>query len=214
MIRILALIASVCLLALSVWAQSDRGVITGTVVDQAGAVVPGARVTVTNVSTRSAFSTSTTATGNFTVPSIPPGTYEVRIEQEGFKVLTLTNLIVAAGATVSANAQLEIGAVSESVQVSSSVAQLQTETAKTATAVNQRMVDELPLVVGGAMRGAFDLAVVTPQANNTERPGDGDKAFNVGGGQAGGPHAGERGLRVGGGACPQGGQDRSRPSDG
>jgi hypothetical protein len=66
------------------------------------------------------------------------------------------------------------------VQVAASLELLQTTTAKVSTAVSNKMVDELPLVVGGAMRGAFDLALITPEAN---MPADDD--FNVGGGQGG-----------------------------
>lgn len=170
-------------LAGSLWAQTDRGIITGTVTDATGAVVPGAKVTATNIATNVPFNTETTATGNFTIPSLPPGTYTLRVEARGFKTYERSNLIVAAGATVSANVTLEVGQITESVSVVGTLVQLQTETAKSATQVSTRMVDELPLVVGGAMRGAFDLAVITPQATIPDV--DADKAFNVGGGQAG-----------------------------
>src|SRR5690606_16718614 len=81
---------------------------------------------------------------------------------------------------------MDVGAVSESIQVTASAIQLQTENAKTSTAVTNKMVDELPLVVGGAMRSAFDLAMIAPQAVRPEGVAEGaDKAFSIGGGQAG-----------------------------
>jgi hypothetical protein len=163
--------------------QTERGIVTGTVNDASGAVVPAARVIVTNVATGAVFTTETTATGNFTVPSLPPGTYTVRIEAQGFKAYEQRNVIVAAGGTVPVAATLEVGAVTESISVTSTLAQIQTETAKVTTQVSTKMVDELPLVVGGAMRGAFDLAIVAPEASKPAI--DSDKAFNVGGGQAG-----------------------------
>lgn len=170
------------LLAALAWAQTDRGIITGTVSDASGAVVPGARVTVTNVATNAAFTTESTATGNYTVPSLPPGTYRVRVESEGFKAFERANVVVIAGGTARADAVLEVGQITESISVTSTLAQVQTETAKVSTQVSTKMVDELPLVVGGAMRGAFDLAIITPEANQPDI--DSDKAFSIGGGQA------------------------------
>ncbi|MBM3814117.1 MAG: TonB-dependent receptor [Acidimicrobiia bacterium] len=168
-------LATACLMA-----QTDRGVITGTVTDSSGAAVPAAKVVATHSATNVAFTTQTTSTGDYTVPSLQVGTYSIRVEKEGFKAAVRSGIIVNAGATVSINAQLELGAVSESVQVAATLELLQTSTAKVTTAVSNKMVDELPLVVGGAMRGAFDLALITPEANQP-----GDDSFNVGGGQGG-----------------------------
>jgi len=134
------------LTAALLYAQTDRGIITGTVTDATGAVVPGAKVTATNVATNVPYSTETTAAGNFTIPSLPPGTYTLRVEARGFKTYERSNLVVAAGATVSANVSLEVGQITESVSVVGTLVQLQTETAKSATQVSTRMVDELPLV--------------------------------------------------------------------
>ncbi|MCC6262718.1 MAG: TonB-dependent receptor [Bryobacterales bacterium] len=167
------------------WAQSDRGVITGLVADQTGAMVAGATIRAVNDSTKVEVSTTSTSSGSYTIPSVAPGTYTVIVESPGFKQLRRTNVVVAAGSTVAANAALEVGQVSESISVESSAVQLQTETSKTSTAVNSRQVDELPLVVGGAMRGAFDLALIAPQASKPQgAPGGEDKAFSIGGGQA------------------------------
>ncbi len=161
-------------------AQSDRGVITGTVTDSSSAAVPGAKVAVRNVATNVGSSTETTSSGDFTIPALPVGTYELRVEKQGFKTSVRSEVIVNAGATVAVNAMLEVGAVSESVQVAATLELLQTSTAKVTTAVSNKMVDELPLVVGGAMRGAFDLALITPQVNQPN-----DDNLNIGGGQGG-----------------------------
>jgi hypothetical protein len=161
-------------------AQTDRGIINGTVTDASGAAVPEARVTATNTATNVTSSTLTTSSGDFTIPTLPVGTYRLRVERQGFKAALRDGIILSAGNTVTVNAQLEVGAVTESVQVSATLELLQTSTAKVATAVSNKMVDELPLVVGGAMRGAFDLALITPEANQPS-----DENFNVGGGQGG-----------------------------
>lgn len=161
-------------------AQTDRGLITGAVTDSTGASIPDARVIATNTATNVSFATNTTSSGDFTIPALPTGTYAVRIERQGFKSAIRAEVIVAAGSTATVNMQLEVGSTAESVEVAASLELLQTSTAKVSTAVSNKLVDELPLVVGGAMRGAFDLALITAEAN---RPGD--DSFNLGGGQGG-----------------------------
>jgi hypothetical protein len=174
------LYATLLLLCPALVAQTDRGIINGTVTDTSGAAVPEARVVATHTATNMTSTTQTTSTGDFTIPALPVGTYQIRIEKEGFKAAVRSDLILTAGSTVTVNAQLEIGVVTETVQVTATLDLLQTSTAKVSTAVANKMVDELPLVVGGAMRGAFDLALITPEASQPR-----DEDFNIGGGQGG-----------------------------
>lgn len=170
-------------------AQTDRGTISGLVTDSTGAAVPGAKVTATQVATNTVSSTVSTSTGDFTIPSLPVGDYTVRVESQGFKASVTTGIILTAGGSARVAAVLDVGTVSESVEVTASAVQLQTEDARTTTSVSNKLVDELPLVVGGAMRSAFDLAMTAPQANRPQgTPSSGneaDKAFSIGGGQAG-----------------------------
>ncbi|MGH9674304.1 MAG: carboxypeptidase regulatory-like domain-containing protein, partial [Bryobacteraceae bacterium] len=173
------LLLGLCVAGLAL-GQTDRAIINGTVTDSTGASVPEARVVATNAATNVTFSTQTTSSGDFTIPAMPVGTYQLRVEKQGFKAAVRAGIIVGAGSTVTINAQLEVGAVTESIQVAATLDLLQTATAKVSTAVSNKMVDELPLVVGGAMRGAFDLALITPEANQPS-----DDNFNVGGGQGG-----------------------------
>lgn len=168
------------LAALLAFSQTDRGIINGTVTDSTGAAVPDSSVVATNIATNVRFATKTTDSGDYSIPALPVGNYRLRVEKQGFKAAVRDSVIVAAGGTVTINPQLELGAVTESVQVGATLELLQTSTAKVTTSVSNKMVDELPLVVGGAMRGAFDLALITPEANQPS-----DDNFNVGGGQGG-----------------------------
>ena len=77
-------------------AQGDRGIITGTVKDSTGAVVPGARVTAIHLATNTSYKASTTASGDFTVPALPVGNYQVRVENTGFKTHVANDIVVAA----------------------------------------------------------------------------------------------------------------------
>src|SRR5580698_5913639 len=81
-VRIALLIVS---LAGSVFCQSERGTITGVVTDSSGAVVPGAKVTVTNPQTNVPLDATTNQTGEYTVPSLEPGVYNVRVDKQGFR---------------------------------------------------------------------------------------------------------------------------------
>src|SRR5262249_57076104 len=84
----------------SLWAQGDRGIITGSVKDASGAVVPGAQVTAVHLDTNTNYKTNSTASGDFTVPGLPVGKYQVRVENTGFKTYVGDNIDVAPGATV------------------------------------------------------------------------------------------------------------------
>ena len=116
----------VCAVA-NLLAQTDRGVITGTVKDTSGAVLPGAEVTAIQTSTNANFKTKTTTSGDFTVPSLPVGTYQVRVENTGFKTHIASNVVVAAGATVSLDVTMELGATQQTVEVAANAQLLQTE---------------------------------------------------------------------------------------
>jgi len=164
----------------SVFGQSERGTISGTVHDSSGAVIPAARVTATNIGTNSAINVASNETGDYTIPSLPVGLYNVLVEKEGFRPAQITGLTLNAAANVRADVTLHVGTEKQLVEVQATVVQLHTEDAKTSATVTNRMVDQLPLVVGGALRSPFDLAALTPESKNV----GGDTGFLLGGGQA------------------------------
>jgi hypothetical protein len=168
--------------AATLLAQSERGTITGTVRDATGAVVPGAKVTLTNTAMGTASTAPTSESGDYTVPGLAVGTYIVRVEKDGFRPASVTGLVLNASATVRADAVLEVGTSRQAVEVSASALALATENAKTSVTIDNKLVDELPLVVGGALRSPFNLAALTPEAKNL----GGDNGFILGGGQAAG----------------------------
>src|ERR1035437_1462933 len=171
------LLIGVCAAA-NLLAQTDRGVITGTVKDASGAVVPGAQVTAIQTSTNANFKTKTTTSGDFTVPSLPVGTYQVRVENTGFKTHLASNVVVGAGATVSLDVTMELGTTQQTVEVAANAQMLQTEAGRVATEVSNRLVDELPVVVNGAVRSPFDLSASAAEVNATGQ-------YRVGGGRGG-----------------------------
>ena len=176
-IRVAFLIVSLALLS---FAQSERGTITGAVQDSSGAVIQSARINITNSATNVSLEASTNQNGEFTVPSLQPGTYTIRVEKSGFRPTELKGLTVDAATTVRADVKLEVGASTQVVEVQASAVQLQTEDAKNSVTLQNKLVNDLPLVVNGTVRTPFDLASLTPDAKNI----GGDNGFSVGGGQA------------------------------
>ena len=179
-----AALSLACLFGLSalMFAQSERGTITGTVRDASGAVIPTAKVVLTNTETGVNFTAPSNASGEYTVPQLQVGTYNVRVEKDGFRPASVTGLVLNASATVRADATLEVGSSVTAVEVSASALSLSTENAKSSVTIDNKLVDALPLVVGGTMRSPFNLATMTPEAKNF----GGDNDFVLGGGQAAG----------------------------
>src|SRR3954468_24562463 len=103
------LLAALFLTSLVALAQSDRGTITGTISDPGGAVVPNVHVALTNTATASAFETVTTATGNYTLPSLPVGRYNLTVAAPGFSQYVREGLDVQGSQTSRIDIVLQIG---------------------------------------------------------------------------------------------------------
>ncbi len=101
-------------------AQSERGTITGAVRDASGAVVPGASIQITNVATNVTTATTSNQTGEFTVPGVAAGKYNLRVEKQGFRTFVLSGVTVDAATTVRADANLELGESRQTVEVQAS----------------------------------------------------------------------------------------------
>src|SRR5450759_3519761 len=137
------------LFTVAAFAQSDRGTITGSVIDPAAAVVPGAKVSAKNLDNGATFETTTTDTGNFTLASLPAGKYELNVEASGFKKATHENVEVAVAQTVRVDTSLQVGASTESVTVTAEAALLKTENGEQSMVIKGDKVNDLPLNFGG-----------------------------------------------------------------
>ena len=106
-------LAVLCLiLALPLYGQSDRGTITGTVADPAGAVVAGVPIQARNVDTGAQYDAATSPTGNYTISQLPAGNYEINVTVPGFKKYTRQNLAVQVATVIRVDVPLEVGAAS------------------------------------------------------------------------------------------------------
>jgi hypothetical protein len=146
--RMRTLSLTICLffLGLLAFGQVGNSSITGTVTDQAGAVVAGASVQAKNAETGVAFSGASTNAGNYTIPDLPPGTYTVTVTVKGFKTYTHTNLALSSASTLKEDVALQVGLAAESVTVTAESSLLKTETGDLATNITLNQMDELPLM--------------------------------------------------------------------
>ncbi len=129
----------------SLQAQVDTGSITGTVTDASGAVVSGARVTMTNEGTGATLTTTTGSDGVYNFSPVRIGSYKLDVSAANFKTEIQTHVAVDVSARVLANFKLQPGAVSETVEVTTSAPVLQSEDASVGQVVNERSVNNLPL---------------------------------------------------------------------
>ncbi len=162
-----------CLLLLAflpaiIFAQSDRGMITGTVADPGGAMIPGARVTATHLSTNSHYKGTTTEAGEYSLLSLPVGVYRLTAENEGFKSSIQTGVQVELGATTRVDVKLEVGTVQQSIEVSAQSTMLALGNPRVQNTMDDAMIEGLPTVVMGAMRSPFSLASLTAGVNGGE----------------------------------------------
>jgi len=151
-----------------VFGQSDRGTITGTVSDQAGALIPNAQVVANNTATGVQFNTQTTETGNFAIPSLPSGIYDVTVEVTGFRKFTQTGITVQVAQTARVDVVMQVGNTTESVTVSADAPLLKTENAAQSTTINGEQINNLPLnfAIGqGAVRNPLSFVQLAPGAS-------------------------------------------------
>src|SRR5215475_5609704 len=159
-------LATICLLVLATaaFAQSDRGTITGAVKDPAGAVVARAEVIARNTATGTEYKTVTTETGNYTIASLPTGSYELRVEASGFKKFISSGVQVQLLQTTRMDATLEVGASSDTVTVTATSPLLQTESAEQTTNISGQLFNAMPLNFGAtnSIRGWLSFIQLAP----------------------------------------------------
>jgi hypothetical protein len=154
------------LAALAAFAQINTTTMDGTVTDPQGALIPRADVTVTNSATGQAIRTVTDERGHWAVPSLPTSTYSVAISAPGFKKVEKRDVKLDAGIPATVNVVLEVGTVSETVEVTGGAEVLQTSSATVSSDLTGRQVSELPI----PSRNATDLLVTMPGTQTPAGP--------------------------------------------
>lgn len=168
---------------LSLWAQTN-GNISGYVKDPTGAVVSGAKITLTNQQTGAARAGSTDNTGFYQILGLVSGTYAVEAEASGFKRARTSDIVLGVDANVRADVAMQLGQVSESIEVTSSATLVDTRSSQTVASIDDRRLVDLPLNGRNVVRLAATLpgvlGVVAPD-NSDVTDARGGPRMNVNG---------------------------------
>jgi hypothetical protein len=135
----------------------EKAVLTGTVTDPSGAVMPGVKVTITDTLTGVARTLETNAAGAYLAPELVPGTYDVKAEMPGFKTYTRTGIVLNVNDNVRVDIPMQVGQVTQTVEVSAEAVKVQTESGEVSDLVSGRQVTQLAVNT----RNFFVLATLT-----------------------------------------------------
>ncbi len=142
------------------WSQTVNATLLGTVTDASGAVVPGAKVTITETQTGVAHTAQTNESGNYIVPNLPPGLYSVSVEATGFKKETRRDVNLLVDTNTRVDVQLQPGSLTETVEVTANAAILQTDSASTTEKIERNVLANVPLI--GSSRNYQTLLNLAP----------------------------------------------------
>jgi len=155
--------------SLSTYAQRNTGTLRGQVLDPTSAVVPNAQVTATNVETGVSTKITTTSAGTYSFPSILPGKYTVTVEAGGFKKYVKTDVPVLADQDNVADAKLDLGVATETIEVSAGAVAVETTSSALNNEYDSKDVLNLPNASGTLNGSPLNLAVLAP--NVIAQPG-------------------------------------------
>ncbi len=167
------ILSLLCLSVTVATAQEFRATLSGHVLDASGAAVPGAKIQATNTDTNEAASATSDATGSYTIPFLRPGRYKLTAVASGFKQYVRENVVLEAAKALGINIALEVGNLTESVEVTAEAAVLETQSATRSGIVTTQQVAEMPLNARNPfMLGAMMSGVTFNGAAIWQRPFD------------------------------------------
>lgn len=176
--RIFPVAVAVLFLFATAFAQTDQGAVTGVVEDSSGAVIPNARVTVTNVDTGLALQAKSNQSGVFVVSPLKVGNYEVSATANGFQTVTRKNLHLDIQQRLNVTLALPPGSVSQTVTITSAAPLLQTQDAAVGQVISAKAINDTPLNGRNWVYIAQLTAGVAPPFGNTRGSGTGDFVAN------------------------------------
>ncbi len=170
-----------------IYAQgSSTATVTGTVTDQKGSAVPNASVEIRDTATNASRSQTTNDAGYYTFVSVPPGTYTVVIKKDGFRTTNIGPLAVQVGRSATVDAQLEIGTISQVVEVQANAGvELQTMDSSVGNVLDRKVLDTIPTLARDATALLLLQPLATPGFNAVGTPAGGGEGDNTGGQIAG-----------------------------
>ncbi len=158
---VFTLLLTLCCVSPRALAQALAG-IGGTVTDLSGAIVPGARVTITNDQTKVTNHVVTTTSGSYRVTDLVPGTYTVKVQGAGFSLFEVNGVHVDVATVATANAMLQAGAENQTVEVNAPAITLETTQPELGTTIENKLVQELPVEISGRDRQIDSFLFLAP----------------------------------------------------
>lgn len=185
--RVLSCVFLLGALAAGISAQTNQGIIAGSVIDQSGAAVEGAKVVAVSKSTGASFTSNAGTGGAFRFPSLSIGRYDLTVSQAGFSTVTQSDVTVNISQTTAVTVTLAIGSAQQTVTVQAETTSIETQTSEIGTNIGTKQVVELPLALGGvgAMRSPEAFVFLAPgtAGPGTANSNNGIFISKVGGGQ-------------------------------
>jgi len=146
-------------------AQSDRGSITGTIADPSGAVVASAKIEAKNIDNGSVYEAGSSTTGNYVIPQLPTGNYELTVTVTGFKKYVKQNIFLPVAQTVRVDVKLDVGTTSDTVTITEATPLLKTESGELSHNVTTDRINSLPVLqigTGAGLRSPYAMTNLIP----------------------------------------------------
>ncbi len=173
----ISILGLVCLSVASSFAQEVSAGITGRVIDPSKSAIVGAKVTATDLDRGTDWPTTTNEDGIYAFPRVPPGRYQLKVEATGFKTYVNPNVALEVNQRARVDVSLEVGAVTESVEVTGEAPLLQTDTTQVGAVISSKTIVDTPLI----SRNPVALTLLTAGVTNPD-----PSSFNSGQRSAGG----------------------------
>ena len=173
-LRYVHIVSAAALFAAACFAQTQTARLVGTVHDSTGAVIPNAKVTLVSAETKLGTEATSNSSGDFVLPALQPGTYALTVEANGFRKARIDGIELIAATNASQSVTLEVGQLSEVVEVAASTINVQTTDSQVANSVTIKDIETLPQLA----RTPITLAIfqpgvqVNPQANGSSSGAD------------------------------------------
>lgn len=158
----------VCMIALfcvtSGLAQTTQGQLNGRVTDISGAVIPGAQISTTNLATGVQLQTVANEAGQYVI-YLPAASYDMRVSSPGFAPQVISGVLISTATATTINAELQVEAVAEEVQVSATLATLETSDTSVGVNVEEKLLRDVPVPVAGNKRRPYQYIALSPTVN-------------------------------------------------
>lgn len=178
-----------CMTTITGNAQSSSGTILGTITDQSGAVLPNTVIQLINQATGTKDEATSNASGYYQFPVVPPGTYKMVVQKQGFKQMSRPGIVLPTQARIQVDLSLTVGASTETVEVTASSPLIQADNVSLGTVIDERQTNELPLNGRNPMNLTALVASVIPLGQTQGSPTGVNPIawgnYQIGGGMAG-----------------------------